>query len=70
MQCAFIDLEIGFTELDKDQDRDVAKYCYKFSKVDETGVLGKFIAYMHVTEYEKQYQLPNPTVIESKDLSS
>ena len=68
-QCAFLDLDPDLVNKIKDErDRAMDKYCSNFTVIKKESVLQKFLLRMNESLYKDQEQLPNPTVIDAKDL--
>ena len=43
----------------------MANYCHNFCVIRQESVLQMYIEKMNKTKYDKQQQLPNPTVIDT-----
>ena len=65
MQCAILRLKEAENEASAVlENRHLKNHCESFFAISKTGQLGEFINYLHLTGYEEQDQLQNPTIID------
>ena len=64
LQIAFINLKPDDSELDHiGESRHIYQHCHIRYEIKDNTLLSKYINDLHITEYDDQNQMPNPTVI-------